>query len=319
MKSLLVALRFPIDLIVAMLGLPAALVMLGYRKFGSHRLPFATAMLRHVGVFPIRNHYYEPQFNTNKLAAPLAQERDLPGVDFDETGQLQFLSQLDRGAELTALRLDQPSDVPNRFRFGNGSFGSGDAEYLYQFIRTIRPARIIEIGSGHSTRIARLAVEANEADGAPRTSHVCIEPYEMPWLEQMGVQVVRKKVEECDLDWSNELQAGDLLFIDSSHMIRPQGDVLFEYLQILPRLKSGVYVHVHDIFSPRDYLPEWVVDRVLFWNEQYLLEALMSNTSRYRVVGALNFLKHRHYSELKRVCPYLDADREPGSFYFQVR
>ena len=109
------------------------------------------------------------------------------------------------------------------------------------------------------------------------------------------------------------------MFVDSSHVIRPQGDVLKEFLEIFPQLASGVYIHVHDIFSPKDYLREWVVNEVRFWNEQYLLEALLSNSNRYEVIGALNYLKHSQYDRLKEVCPYLTPEREPGSFYMRVR
>ena len=77
-------------------------------------------------------------------------------------------------------------------------------------------------------------------------------------------------------------------------MIRPQGEVLREYLEIFPRLQPGVVVHIHDIFTPRDYLKTWGVDEVRFWNEQYLLEALLTNTNRYEVIAALNFLKNNH-------------------------
>jgi hypothetical protein len=110
-----------------------------------------------------------------------------------------------------------------------------------------------------------------------------------------------------------------LLFIDSSHIIRPQGDVLKEYLEILPLLPSGVYVHIHDIFTPKDYPSRWVVDNVLFWNEQYMLEALLSNSDRYEVIGALNFLKNNYFDMLKKVCPYLRTSDEPGSFYLRIR
>jgi hypothetical protein len=95
--------------------------------------------------------------------------------------------------------------------------------------------------------------------------------------------------------------------------------VLFEYLEILPQLQSGVIVHVHDVFSPRDYLENWIKRDVRFWNEQYLLEATLGNTSRYEILAALNQLKHDHYEHLKRVCPYLERDQEPGSFYFRIR
>ena len=150
--------------------------------------------------------------------------------------------------------------------------------------------------------------------------HVCIEPYEQPWLAKFpNIKLVREKVELLDLKLFKELEDGDLLFIDSSHMIRPQGDVLQEYLTIIPSLKKGVYVHVHDIFSPHDYLESWVKENIHFWNEQYLLEALLTGNQNLEIVAALNLLKHKHYSELHRVCTYLTSDREPGSFYFRTK
>jgi len=75
------------------------------------------------------------------------------------------------------------------------------------------------------------------------------------------------------------------LFIDSSHIIRPQGDVLFEYLEILPILNAGVFVHIHDIFTPKDYLSEWILDGKVFWNEQYLLEAFLSFNTCFKIMG----------------------------------
>ena len=141
----------------------------------------------------------------------------------------------------------------------------------------------------------------------------------MAWLETLDVTVIRNTLENCEIEIFDKLEANDLLFIDSSHIIRPQGDVLKEYLEIIPRLKSGVIIHVHDIFTPRDYLDEWIKENVWFWNEQYLLECLLSNTQRYEILAALNFLKHSNYSKLKKVCPYLDKNREPGSIYFKVK
>ena len=217
------------------------------------------------------------------------------------------------------VEAEQTRPAEFAFSFEHKSFHSGDAEFLFQFLRHFKPAKVVEIGSGNSTKIARHALDLNEEAGHS-ASLVCIEPYEMPWLEAFdNIELVRSLVEDCDIDWSTYLKSGDLLFIDSSHMIRPQGDVLHEYLEIIPKLASGVYVHVHDIFTPRDYLDNWIRQDVKFWNEQYLLEAMLGNTARYEVVAALNFLKHDHYDALKRVCPFLEPGREPGSFYFRVR
>ena len=77
-------------------------------------------------------------------------------------------------------------------------------------------------------------------------------------------------------------------------------------------------VHIHDIFTPKDYPHKWIVEEVLFMNEQYLLEAILSHTNRYEVIGALNFLKHNHFNELKKACPYLTEESEPKSFYIKI-
>lgn len=146
---------------------------------------------------------------------------------------------------------------------------------------------------------------------------VYIEPYEMPWLESVFQRVMRRRVETLDFELFESLGADDILFIDSSHVIHPQSDVLLECLEILPRLAPGVIVHFHDVFSPRDYLREWVVDEVRLWNEQYLLEAFLTCNADWKVIGALNYLRHHHYDRLHAACPFLDADREPGSLWIQ--
>lgn len=162
------------------------------------------------------------------------------------------------------------------------------------------------------------ATEQNRRDDPDyRCEHVCIEPYESPWLEDAGVSVVRRKVEDLEPSFFSGLQENDILFIDSSHVIRPRGDVLFEYLDLLPSLNKGVVVHIHDIFSPKNYLREWLQNEVRFWNEQYLLEAFLSHNDSWKIVGALNLLHHHHYAELKSVAPFLTPGREPGSFYIQ--
>jgi len=131
----------------------------------------------------------------------------------------------------------------------NGALESGDAEFFYSMLRFLKPRRLIEIGSGNSTKIARNGLLQNALETRESCDHFCIEPYENPWLEQLGIKIIREPVEMVGLDVFQGLEAGDMLFIDSTHMVRPQGEVLFEYLQLLPSLASGVYVHVHDIFS----------------------------------------------------------------------
>jgi hypothetical protein len=285
-------------------------------RAAGNKLPRCRGTMIRVGVFPVRNHYYEPQFDFRETRRPFSQDRVLPGVDWNIEGQLNLISQLDYAKELAKTPLQKSNEL--EFYMNNGAFEAGDAEYWYNLIRSRKPSQIFEIGSGFSTLMAINAIRANQMqDVCYKCKHVCIEPYEMPWLEKTNVSVIRQKVEDLPIEFFSELGKNDILFIDSSHMIRPQGDVLFEFLELLPTLKKGVIVHVHDIFSPKNYPKQWLGDDVKFWNEQYLLEAFLSHNRDWKIIGALNYLKHAHYDKLKCVAPFLTPVREPGSFYIQ--
>ncbi|MRR17610.1 MAG: class I SAM-dependent methyltransferase [Deltaproteobacteria bacterium] len=304
------------DIIFLPLLYPAAWLMKSIRRAGVQNLPRCKNALMNIGVFPIRDHYYEPQFDHRAPGTDFSRDRHLPGIDWNIAGQLEMLTRFTFARELADLPGEKPAS--REFYLNNGSFESGDAEYWYQLIRAVKPERIFEIGSGNSTLMAIKAIRQNHRDDPDyRCEHVCIEPYEMPWLEDAGVTVVRRKVEDLEPSFFFGLQENDILFIDSSHVIRPRGDVLFEYLEVLPSLNKGVIVHVHDIFSPKNYLREWLQDEVRFWNEQYLLEAFLSHNDRWKIVGALNLLHHQHYEKLKSIAPFLTPGREPGSFYIQ--
>jgi hypothetical protein len=311
-----------LDLVLFPLVLSSALVMKLVRRLGIWRTPFSRFVFNKIGIYPIRDHYYEPLFNPRHLKSPLSEARPLPGIDWNVGGQLALLSQFDFNDELNAFP-EQPS-TEGGFYFDNPNFRAGDADFLYNMIRLCRPKQIIEVGSGMSTLLAHAAVRKNQQlDTTYHCEHICIEPYEMSWLEQLdGVKVERQIVEEVDQSLFSKLQAGDILFIDSSHVIRPQGDVLCEYLQILPALNSGVFVHVHDIFSPRDYPERWLVNEVRLWNEQYLLEAFLSCNDGFEVVGALNYLKYTQREALAQKCPAYAKDtesHEPGSFWIRKK
>lgn len=305
-----------VDIILAPFVFIGAVLLKYVRTVGVEQLPWCKAMLLRAGCFPIRDHYHEPAFRNAPISELLSAERALPGIDWNIEEQLQLLSSFSYATELATL---SGTKIGGReFYIDNGAFESGDAEYWYSLIRSKKPKRIIEIGSGFSSQVARRALDDNKrVDPHYSCEHILIEPYENDWLESLGVTVIREKVENCDLQMFKELGADDILFIDSSHVIRPQGDVLFEFLGILPVLNNGVIVHIHDIFSPRDYPNAWVVDKVLFWNEQYLLEAFLTSNTEWKVIGAINFLRHHYYEELKEKCPYLTEGREPGSFYIQ--
>lgn len=316
MKALVKKILPLADVMLILLIYPSAFLLKYVRIAGVQRLPLCKNALLNIGVFPIRSHYYEPQFDYRNLEQSFFQDRNLSGIDWNIDEQLEILSTFRYAEELADLSSKKQNSLT--FHFNNGPFESGDAEYWYQIIRAKKPKKIFEIGSGYSTLIAIKAIQENQRENSNyQCQHICIEPYENSWLEKTNVTVVRKKVEHLDLSFFSKLDHNDILFIDSSHIIRPQGDVLFEYLELLPTLKSGVIVHIHDIFSPKNYLKEWLKDDIRFWNEQYLLEAFLTENSRWKIIGALNYLHHNHYDALKSVAPFLFPEREPGSFYIQ--
>jgi hypothetical protein len=304
-----------VDVAMLPMVLPSALILWFVRHAGVKNLSLCRRLLLTVGIFPLRKHYYDPQFDFAGLSRPLQASRSLPGIRWNVTGQLELLREFRYSDELQHWTAGK---TKHGFSLDNSSFKSGDAEYWYSMIRHFKPSRIIEIGSGNSTRVAMEALEANTRETPGYTcDHICIEPYEVQDLEQWGVTVYRKKLEEVDVHLFKDLRENDMLFIDSSHMIRPQGDVLEEYLHILPLLNRGVIVHIHDIFSPRDYPEDWLVNQVLFWNEQYLVEAFLTHNESWEILAALNYLHHNHTESLARACPHLSPAREPGSLYIR--
>lgn len=307
-----------VDFLLVPITATASLVLRAIRQTGFGRMPLTLRVFRKVGIYPLLDHYYEPLFNPSHLRKPLSEDRELKGIDWNVTEQLDLLKRFKFNDELVRFPVDQQAD--HEFFYRNGFFESGDAEFLYNMIRLFKPKRIFEIGSGQSTLLAASAVTANRSENAGyQCEHLCIEPYEVGWLDELNVTVVRTPVELIDTSLFSQLDEDDILFIDSSHMIRPQGDVLFEYFEILPILKPGVLIHIHDIFTPKDYLEEWI-QSVCFWNEQYLLEAFLSYNAEFKIIGALNFLKHHHADELTAVCPVLRdqlESREPGSFWLR--
>jgi predicted O-methyltransferase YrrM len=306
-----------VDVLASPFTAIAGLWLKGLRLLGFQYIPVSKRLLLAIGVLPIRDHYYEPMINGAHLRYALSKDRHLPAVDLNVAGQLSVLAQFRFRDELCKFPLQSAKHL--EFYYNNGSFEAGDAEYLYSLIRLVKPKRVVEIGSGYSTLMSRNAIRENQAENSAYScDHICIEPYEQPWLEELGIRIIRRRVEECEIDLFTSLDRNDILFIDSSHVIRPQGDVLFEYLEVLPLLKPGVFVHIHDIFTPRDYPHDWVVDRIRLWNEQYLLEAFLSFNTQFRVVGALNFLKYHHPDALGEQFPMIRAaieQREPGSFW----
>lgn len=216
-------------------------------------------------------HYYEPLPDFRLITAEqINRRRSYPAIDFRWDEQLALIGTLAAYRdELRALDFD----------FSNDYFSGFDAASYYSLLRHLKPKRVIEIGGGYSTRIASKALAAN------RTGELtCIEPYpERLNGTEASIELIARRVEEIDINFFSKLEANDVLFIDSSHTVKFGSDVCFEFLELLPSLAPGVWLHVHDIFFPHDYPEEWLIKRRLALNEQYLLEAFLAFNDSFRV------------------------------------
>lgn len=250
-------------------------------------------------------HYSEPVPDFRSITAEqINRRRTYPTIDFRWTEQLTLIDELTAySAELRELEFD----------FDNLFFNGFDAAVYYALIRHLQPQRIVEIGGGYSTQIANKALAANG-----KGKLICIEPYPEARLIEadLNVELIQKRAEEIDVDFFSRLEPNDILFIDSSHIVKCGSDVCYEFLEVLPLVKPGVWIHVHDIFFPHDYPADWVLERRLALNEQYLLDAFLSFNSAFSVRLANYWLCLDHRNHAARLWPnILSPKYRPCSFW----
>jgi predicted O-methyltransferase YrrM len=252
-----------------------------------------------MGIHVTPCHYYEPLPVLRELQDAIwEQEPRQPGFSLNEECQRRFLNEvcapLKQEYDTFGLRTAE-GDCP--YFVYNGSFGEIDGDILYCMIRHFQPKRVIEIGSGWSTLLTEYALEKNAALTGRQGEIISIEPYPraLPGAKDRGrTRLIKKPVQEVGLDLFEGLDENDILFIDSSHVSKIGSDVNYEILDILPRLKKGVLVHIHDIFIPYEYPRMWVKDMKIFWNEMYLLQAYLSDNPAYEVMWAGHWMKRKH-------------------------
>jgi predicted O-methyltransferase YrrM len=266
-------------------------------------------------------HYYQPIPDSRELSSALwSTNCSMGGVDLNERFQMELLRTFESLFRSEYDCFPPSSDDPLRFHFGQTSFCSVDAEILYCMIRHFKPRRMIEVGSGMSTLLAAEAIRKNETQGYP-CSFTAIEPYPREFLRH-GVpgltELLEAKVQSVPIERFCALEANDIVFIDSSHVVKIGGDVVYEFLELLPRLKPGVIVHYHDIFLPAEYPKSWVLEERRFWTEQYLLQAFLAFNSAFEVLIAGSFLHLYHSAQLKAAFSSYDpANLWPGSFWMR--
>ena len=261
-------------------------------------------------------HFYQPIPDTQSLPETLWERpSELVGIDMNDAMQLDLLrNHFPRFREQYQHFPTKPTGEQNRFYLGNHLFDGTDALVAYCMVRHFQPRFIIEVGSGFSSLV--LGAAAAESDSASITS---IEPFPREFLRKgfPGLRsLIEKKVQDIDLNFFSQLESGDILFIDSSHTVKIGGDVNYLFLEVLPRLKPGVIVHVHDVFLPFDYRRDWVLDEFRFWTEQYLLQAFMMFNSEFEVLMANSYLNHYYQQDLKAAFPDLPS-WAGGSFWIR--
>jgi hypothetical protein len=269
-------------------------------------------------------HYYSPVPDTRSLGPERWESPvDLVGIDLRDSLALELLADLaaEYSCEYRAFPAGPTAD-PSEYHRASPSFGPVDASILYAMVRRLKPRRVVEVGAGHSTSVISAALRANRAEpeGVP-AHHVAIDPRPVPFLRDERLRVddlMSVPVQEVDREVFAALAAGDLLFIDGSHVVKIGSDVPHTHLEILPRLAAGVVVHLHDIFLPWEYPQHWIRQSRFFWNEQYLLRALLCNNDAFEVLLPLHHLYRSHRDAVAEAVD-LPAEDPAGPSSFWIR
>lgn len=245
-------------------------------------------------------HFYSPIPDTRELEKKDFQTSGCPGIDLRPESQLKLLKEAfpKFSQEYNAFPIN-PTDS-KVFYLDNDAFTGIDPYIYYCMIRHFKPQTVVEVGSGHSTILGAQTSRLNDS-----TRYVCIDPWPRDFISQgvPGIEFIRRKVEDLDLDIFCQLKQNDILFIDSSHVVRTAGDVCYIILEVLPQLAQGVVIHFHDIFLPFDYPKEWIVGQQRFWTEQYLLQAYLAENCHVEILFANHFISQNYTEEVRQAFP----------------
>jgi hypothetical protein len=290
------------------------------------REPFSTAEYDVVprGLFDtVPRTYYSPIPDLSLLPVDIWRRRsDLCGVKLDPGAGLEFL---ERELAPFIAELDIEIDDPGRpgiFFLRNSGFESVDAELLYSMIRSARPSQVVELGSGYTTLLINVAVRRNAEEGTP-TQHLAYDPY--PREQVLGADVPAptrlEAISATDVPVSvfTQLEAGDVLFVDTTHTVKLGSDVNFIMLDVLPRLNAGVLVHFHDIFLPWEYPRLWFEEMQYYWAEQYLLQAFLAFNDEFEVLVPAHAISRAYPDRLARIVPSFESGVMPGSLWLRRR
>jgi CBS domain-containing protein len=251
------------------------------------------------------NHYYWPLNDIAFLRAnpDLWNRPRVPdGIDWGLDAQERLLREVTAYlGELDDVR-DRPPAAPGEFVWGNESLPRGDAAVYYGLLRHLAPERVIEVGAGWSSRILARAEQANgkRIDVTlvePEPNHELLRGLPGHWLLR------RDLLQRVATEFWETLGPGDVLFYDGSHCAHTGSDVNWFFFEVLPRLRPGVWIHLHDVYWPHDYPVEWTIDEGLSWNEQYLLQAFLMHNADYEVRLAMGMLLTKRAALMLELLP----------------
>ncbi len=259
---------------------------------------------------------------------------DLPNKlrNFDENFGYNLQNKVEYSYIVNLLGKNKDQEIEqNKFNYYlcNGSFEWMDGRMLYYFMTLSKPSKIIEIGSGDSTLLMYNTKKLLNLN----TKIICIDKNPHPIIKKLSnnneIVLIEDDLVNVELKIFESLGKSDMLFIDSSHTVKMNSDVMFYFSVIFPILKSGVIVHIHDIFLPYEYPFGWV-NNGIFWNEQYLLYVFLQNTQKMRVLFSSNYAKYKYKNKLislqenfyeNKILVDRQDDDEPfagGSFWLHV-
>lgn len=245
----------------------------------------------------VPGHFYSPipdpaliRSDEQAIWGPVPDKID--GVNLNWEGQVALLNQLSQFYPTMPFGPEKTGN--NRYCFNNTAYSYSDAILLHCMIRNIGPKKIIEVGSGYSSCVI---LDTNEQFFADKIEITFIEPY--PKLlhgltrkdDLKKSRLIDKRLQDIPLSEFENLQSGDILFIDSTHVSKINSDVNYLFFKIFPRLSPGVWIHLHDIFYPFEYPKEWVFEGRA-WNEIYLLHAFLQYNEIFEIALFGNYLHH---------------------------
>jgi predicted O-methyltransferase YrrM len=264
-----------------------------------------------VGLQVVPKNYYSPIPDLDALPAGVFDRRsELRGIHFDLDEQVAWIEQ----NLAAAMREFAPPDE----LVDNASYGRVGADLLHGVVRGLKPRRIVELGSGYSTLIMAAAVERNRADGV-ETELRTFDPY--PSVARAGLpglaSLAAVRAQDVPADVFASLEAGDVLFVDTTHTVKLDSDVNRIVLDVLPALAPGVIVHVHDIFLPYEYPRQWPEESGFHWAEQYLLQAFLAGNRGFEVLAGTFALCRDRPDAMARLAPTWRPGAEASAFWIR--